>query len=65
MNQLKVIFNPIVGKFDYISEFNGAFQRILQKNLTLKNGECIVVSRYIRLNGKKLVLKGDSVVHIL
>lgn len=65
MNQLKFVFNPLTGKFDYISESNGAFQRILTKNLTLKNGECLVISEYIDLNGHNIDLQGDSNLTIL
>lgn len=62
---LKIIFNPIESKFDYVDIGNGAVQRILAKNLTLANGESLVVHGYINLNGKTLTLNGDSVVHIL
>lgn len=65
MNKLKLIFNAIESKFDYVSEFTGAFQRILQKNLTLLHGESLVVSEYIDMNGKTIDLQGDSVIHIL
>ena len=65
MNQLKLVFNPITSNFDYISESNGAFQRILAKNLTLLNGESLVISEYIDLNGHSIDLQGDSTLHIL
>lgn len=65
MNKIKIVFNAIEGKFDLISETNGAFQRILSKNLTLAHGESLVVSEYIDMNGKTIDLQGDSVIHIL
>ena len=65
MNQLKIVFNPIEGKFDYISEGSGAFQRILARNLTLLNGESLVVSDYIDMNGHNIDLQGDSVLDII
>lgn len=65
MNQLKLVFNAITGKFDYVSESNGAFQRILTKNLTLRNGESLVISEYIDLNGHNIDLQGDANLHIL
>lgn len=65
MNKIKIVFNAIEGHFDLVTESNGAFQRILPKNLTLLNGESLVTSEYVDLNGKTIDLQGDSVIHIL
>lgn len=61
---LKIVFNALEGTFDYVDIDNGAFQRILAKNLTLANGESLVIARYINLNGKTLTLNGDATLEI-
>lgn len=65
MNVLKIVFNALEGKFDYISESNGAFQRKLAKNLTMQDGESLVISDYIDLNNYEITLDGDANIHIV
>ena len=48
-----------------VSASNGAFQRIFASNLTLSDGQCIFVKRYIDLATYNLVLDGDSQMEII
>jgi len=43
----------------------GAFQRVLSANLTLADGECIILKSYIDLNDYDLTLEGDADLVIL
>ena len=43
----------------------GAFQRVLSANLTLADGECVILKSYIDLNDYDLTLEGDADLVIL
>ena len=43
----------------------GAFNRNLSGNLTLLDGECLVISEYLNTNGYDVSLLGDANLHIL
>ena len=47
------------------SSTGGAFQRKLTSNLTLADGECLVVAGYIQASGYSIELLGDSRLAIL
>lgn len=43
----------------------GAFQRNLTSNLSLSDGESLVVSGYINQGAYDIILAGDSVIHLI
>jgi len=43
----------------------GAFQRVLSSDLTLADGECLVVAGYIDDNGYDITMNGDAELEIL
>lgn len=47
------------------STISPVFQRVLANNLSLSDGECLVITGYIILNGYQLELNGDSRLEVL
>ncbi len=43
----------------------GVFQRVLSSNLTLSDGECLVVSGYIDDGGFDIIFNGDADLEVL
>ena len=43
----------------------GAFQRVLTEDLTLADGESLVIAEYLNLGDYNLTLNGDAALHIL
>lgn len=62
---LKIIFNAIEGKFDFVTDDNQAFQRNLTKDLILEDGEALVTVGYINTGSHNIDLNGDADIYIL